>query len=60
MHIIYEFTIGTYSDRSKLICFFDIFYIDTGIATEKEWGINLLDEKVSESGQNEDGSMVSG
>ncbi|XP_042403341.1 protein RNA-directed DNA methylation 3-like isoform X2 [Zingiber officinale] len=29
---------------------------DTGIASEKEWGINLLDEKVSESGQNEDGS----
>ncbi|XP_042439539.1 uncharacterized protein LOC122024883 isoform X2 [Zingiber officinale] len=29
---------------------------DTGIASEKEWGINLLDEKVSESGQNEYGS----
>ncbi|CAL9051858.1 unnamed protein product [Musa banksii] len=29
---------------------------DTGIASEKEWGINLLDEKVSESGTNEDGS----
>ncbi|XP_074584444.1 protein EARLY STARVATION 1, chloroplastic-like [Curcuma longa] len=29
---------------------------DIGIASEKDWGINLLDEKVSESGQNEDGS----
>ncbi|XP_010918224.1 protein EARLY STARVATION 1, chloroplastic [Elaeis guineensis] len=29
---------------------------DTGIASEKEWGINLLDEKVDESGTNEDGS----
>lgn len=45
-----------YISSSKLICFFDIFHTDTGIASEKEWGINLLDEKVSESGQNEDGS----
>ncbi|VAI10330.1 unnamed protein product [Triticum turgidum subsp. durum] len=29
---------------------------DTGIASEKEWGINLLDEAVKESGTNEDGS----
>ncbi|WOL20653.1 hypothetical protein Cni_G29458 [Canna indica] len=29
---------------------------DTGIASEKDWGISLLDEKVSESGTNEDGS----
>lgn len=29
---------------------------DTGIASEKDWGINLLDERVSESGVNEDGS----
>ncbi|PWZ07514.1 hypothetical protein Zm00014a_013907 [Zea mays] len=29
---------------------------DTGIASEKEWGINLLDEAVKESGINEDGS----
>ncbi|KAJ6811632.1 uncharacterized protein M6B38_154030 [Iris pallida] len=29
---------------------------DTGIASEKEWGINLLDENVKESGTNEDGS----
>ncbi|XP_008791988.2 uncharacterized protein LOC103708710 [Phoenix dactylifera] len=29
---------------------------DTGIASEKDWGINLLDEKVDESGTNEDGS----
>ncbi|RZS20631.1 hypothetical protein BHM03_00053190 [Ensete ventricosum] len=35
---------------------FDIFLLDTGIASEKEWGINLLDEKVNESGTNEDGS----
>ncbi|RWW11914.1 hypothetical protein GW17_00024443, partial [Ensete ventricosum] len=40
----------------KYICFFDIFLLDTGIASEKEWGINLLDEKVNESGTNEDGS----
>ncbi|KAL6907700.1 hypothetical protein ACP4OV_002739 [Aristida adscensionis] len=30
--------------------------VDTGIASEKEWGINLLDEAVKESGTNEDGS----
>ncbi|XP_078155568.1 inactive purple acid phosphatase-like protein [Carex rostrata] len=29
---------------------------DTGIASEKEWGINLLDEEVKEFGTNEDGS----
>nr|CAB3497166.1 unnamed protein product [Digitaria exilis]CAB3502115.1 unnamed protein product [Digitaria exilis] len=29
---------------------------DTGIASEKEWGINLLDEAVKETGINEDGS----
>ncbi|KAI5055398.1 hypothetical protein GOP47_0029527 [Adiantum capillus-veneris] len=29
---------------------------DTGIASEKEWGINLKNEKVNESGVNEDGS----
>ncbi|XP_022153171.1 uncharacterized protein LOC111020728 isoform X3 [Momordica charantia] len=29
---------------------------DTGIANEKDWGINLLNENVSESGTNEDGS----
>ncbi|KAK1326222.1 hypothetical protein QJS10_CPA01g00283 [Acorus calamus] len=29
---------------------------DTGIASEKDWGINLLNESVSESGINEDGS----
>ncbi|PKA53992.1 hypothetical protein AXF42_Ash016157 [Apostasia shenzhenica] len=29
---------------------------DTGIASEKEWGINLLDEHVNESGINKDGS----
>ncbi|KAL6659970.1 hypothetical protein ACP70R_002092 [Stipagrostis hirtigluma subsp. patula] len=29
---------------------------DTGIASEKEWGINLLDEAVKESGTNDDGS----
>ncbi|XP_065034568.1 protein EARLY STARVATION 1, chloroplastic-like isoform X1 [Musa acuminata AAA Group] len=29
---------------------------DTGIASEKEWGINLLDEMVNEFGTNEDGS----
>ncbi|XP_062209774.1 protein EARLY STARVATION 1, chloroplastic isoform X3 [Phragmites australis] len=29
---------------------------DTGIASEKEWGINLLDEAIKESGTNEDGS----
>ncbi|XP_072960030.1 protein EARLY STARVATION 1, chloroplastic-like isoform X3 [Typha angustifolia] len=28
---------------------------DTGIASEKDWGINLLDEHVNESGINEDG-----
>ncbi|GJN24208.1 hypothetical protein PR202_gb11938 [Eleusine coracana subsp. coracana] len=36
--------------------FFGICLIDTGIASEKEWGINLLDEAVKESGTNEDGS----
>ncbi|KAF2310210.1 hypothetical protein GH714_007220 [Hevea brasiliensis] len=30
---------------------------DTGIANEKDWGINLLNENVNESGTNEDGSM---
>ncbi|KAL8514957.1 hypothetical protein ACS0TY_013877 [Phlomoides rotata] len=29
---------------------------DTGIANEKDWGISLLSENVSESGTNEDGS----
>ncbi|XP_058090700.1 protein EARLY STARVATION 1, chloroplastic [Magnolia sinica] len=29
---------------------------DTGIANEKDWGINLVNEKVNESGTNEDGS----
>ncbi|CAN6480903.1 unnamed protein product [Victoria cruziana] len=29
---------------------------DTGIASEKDWGINLLNENVNESGTNEDGS----
>lgn len=29
---------------------------DTGIASEKDWGINLLNETVNESGTNEDGS----
>ncbi|GMH04659.1 hypothetical protein Nepgr_006499 [Nepenthes gracilis] len=29
---------------------------DTGIANEKDWGINLLNEKVNEFGTNEDGS----
>ncbi|KAG0461832.1 hypothetical protein HPP92_020308 [Vanilla planifolia] len=29
---------------------------DTGIASEKEWGISLLDEHVKESGVNDDGS----
>ncbi|KAK8957446.1 hypothetical protein KSP39_PZI001051 [Platanthera zijinensis] len=29
---------------------------DTGIASEKDWGINMLDEHVNESGINEDGS----
>ncbi|KAL6011886.1 hypothetical protein ACLOJK_002352 [Asimina triloba] len=30
--------------------------INTGIASEKDWGINLLNENVNESGINEDGS----
>ncbi|XP_020572408.1 uncharacterized protein LOC110019171 [Phalaenopsis equestris] len=29
---------------------------DTGIGSEKDWGINLLDEHVNESGVNQDGS----
>ncbi|KAI3947757.1 hypothetical protein MKX01_034422 [Papaver californicum] len=29
---------------------------DTGIANEKDWGINLLNDHVNESGTNEDGS----
>ncbi|KAK4746335.1 hypothetical protein SAY87_012647 [Trapa incisa] len=29
---------------------------DTGIANEKDWGINLLNEHVNESGTNDDGS----
>ncbi|KAF8406694.1 hypothetical protein HHK36_008785 [Tetracentron sinense] len=29
---------------------------DTGIANEKDWGINLLNENINESGINEDGS----
>ncbi|KAL0923474.1 hypothetical protein M5K25_007532 [Dendrobium thyrsiflorum] len=29
---------------------------DTGIGSEKDWGINLLDEHVNESGINQDGS----
>lgn len=32
------------------------FNVDTGIANEKDWGINLLNENVNESGTNEDGS----
>lgn len=38
------------------MCLFGTCLIDTGIASEKEWGINLLDEAVKESGTNEDGS----
>jgi hypothetical protein len=38
------------------MCLFGTCFIDTGIASEKEWGINLLDEAVKESGINEDGS----
>jgi hypothetical protein len=38
------------------VCFFGACLTDTGIASEKEWGINLLDEAVKESGTNEDGS----
>jgi hypothetical protein len=30
--------------------------VDTGIANEKDMGINLLKENVSETGTNEDGS----
>lgn len=30
--------------------------LDTGIANEKDWGINLLTEHVNEAGINEDGS----
>ncbi|XP_065881162.1 protein EARLY STARVATION 1, chloroplastic [Euphorbia lathyris] len=30
---------------------------DTGIANEKDWGINLLNEHVNESGTNDDGSI---
>jgi hypothetical protein len=40
----------------EMNAFFDTCLIDTGIASEKEWGINLLDEAVKESGTNEDGS----
>jgi hypothetical protein len=40
----------------EMNAFFDTCRIDTGIASEKEWGINLLDEAVKESGTNEDGS----
>lgn len=40
----------------KNIWFLDLFTIDTGIANEKDWGINLLNESVNESGTNEDGS----
>ncbi|XP_010063122.2 uncharacterized protein LOC104450313 [Eucalyptus grandis] len=29
---------------------------DTGIANEKDWGINLLNENINETGTNEDGS----
>ncbi|KAF8410324.1 hypothetical protein HHK36_002851 [Tetracentron sinense] len=29
---------------------------DTGIANEKDWGINLLNENINESGTNDDGS----
>jgi hypothetical protein len=38
------------------MCLFGTCLIDTGIASEKEWGINLPDEAVKESGINEDGS----
>jgi len=30
--------------------------VDTGIANEKDWGIDLLNENVNEAGTNEDGS----
>lgn len=32
------------------------FNVDTGIANEKDWGINLLNENDNESGTSEDGS----
>lgn len=35
---------------------FSAFFLDTGIANEKEWGIDMLNENVNESGTNEDGS----
>lgn len=30
--------------------------VDTGIANETDWGINLITENVTDSGTNEDGS----
>lgn len=32
------------------------FMVDTGIANEKDWGINLINENSNESGTNKDGS----
>lgn len=33
-----------------------MFSLDTGIANEKDWGINLVNASENESGTNEDGS----
>ena len=35
---------------------FSSLTLDTGIANEKDWGIDLVNEHVNESGTNEDGS----
>lgn len=44
------------NDLDEAYCVIDSFYVDTGIANEKDWGISLLNESVNESGTNEDGS----
>lgn len=35
---------------------FSVSILDTGIANEKDWGINLVNENLNEAGINEDGS----
>lgn len=44
-------------DFALIVCFEQCWVnVDTGIANEKDMGIDLLNEKANESGINEDGS----
>lgn len=52
--MVYDFYVVFFCIRHAI--FFHFFDVDTGIASEKDWEINLLNGNVNESGTNEDGS----